>query len=166
MRGGGRPVADPQAGERRLEAEIGVIERQIVLGPEAGQEAVDIGRSDIDGGLPLAATGGEDAREDLAERLAPRGEVHAADIGIVMEPAADFRRPGEHRNRALAAKALEIIRRLPRPRQAALDDRPVPRQPREDHRLLSGEERVERDRVGLGAGQSSDGGAPVSHDAW
>ena len=103
MRRRGRAVADPDTGERWTYAEIGMIERKVVIRPETGEELVEIGRSDIIGRARRIADFVEDQVEYLTKFCPARGEIESRQIVGVVEPAADFGWSGKQRDHAFAA---------------------------------------------------------------
>ena len=148
---GDRAVADPDADQRRAALEPRMIEADAVLGAQARQIIVDIGRTDIEGGRVRPSFTRQDPLQELVEPDPAGFEIEAGDGVVVEEPAANLRLARVGHDRLAAVESKEIVGGRPRRFLPVPNQRPIPGRALEDHRLLRLDERVERDPIGRNA---------------
>ena len=123
-----------------LRSNIGSVSARPFSSRKPGQEEVDVGRADVEGGRVVVVEVRFDAPQELGQRHALGLEIEARHVVIVEEAAADLRRASVADHRPAAVERSEIFDggggRL-RSRGARS---PNPCDPFEDCRLLRFEE--------------------------
>ncbi len=122
-----------------------MIQDEIVIGPEAGQVQIHVGRADIDGRRLIVVEVREDAVEVLDERAAIRFEIEPRGVLRVAEAAFQLRPCDEGEDLASLVEGLEILGCLRG--RAGARERPVARHAPEDRRPFRRHELVLWDRV-------------------
>jgi hypothetical protein len=147
MRRGDRPVAQPDARQRRVCSKHRMVERQVIVAAEAGQIDIEVGRADIEGGRLVVVQMRADPAEIFVQPHPLAREVQLGDGFVVEIPAAQFRRGGIACDGGAAVETQDIVDCRLRSLPACGRQRPVVGDASQDRRLLLRQQLIVGNRV-------------------